>query len=117
MIHMLHITQWHPARLNQWEGRHWSVKNCLKKADREMVGTYAILVGIPKASGKRRITLTLTLSPRQRGGDPDAYWKSLLDALAACGLLVDDNRQNVELAPVLFQRGKERATTIVLEDL
>ena len=59
----------------------------LKKADREVVGLHARLSGIPPATGRRRVSLVLTLAPRQRGGDPDAYWKSTLDALTACGLL------------------------------
>jgi len=32
-------------------------------------------------------------------------------------MLRDDNRQNCELAPVGFARGKNRETTIYLEDL
>jgi hypothetical protein len=48
---------------------------------------------------------------------PDSYWKSLLDALVHAGLLVDDNRQHVQLGEVEFERGTARATTITLEDL
>jgi hypothetical protein len=116
MRHVLDIPGWLPCRLNQLLG-HWHNRHRLKKADRETVGLYARLAGIPRARGKRRVSLVLTLAPRQRAADPDAFHKSLLDALTACGLLVDDNRQGCELGSVTFQRGRQKATTIILEDL
>ena len=115
--HVLTIDGGHPARLNQWDGRHWSVRARLKRRDRETVGLYARLAAIPPAAGRRRVSLRLTLAPRQRAGDPDSYWKSLLDALVHAGLLVDDNRQSVELGEVTFERGSIRRTAIVLEDV
>lgn len=72
---------------------------------------------VPKAAGKRRVKLTIVLGPRQRGGDPDAYWKSTLDALARAGLILDDNRQGVELASVAYERGTRKATVIGLTDV
>jgi hypothetical protein len=116
-VYTLTIPGWQPARVNQWDGRHWAVRARAKKADRELVGAYARLAGIPPASGKRRVSLTLTLAPRQRAGDPDAYFKSLLDALVHAGPLLDDNRQGVELGGVEFERGAEHATRVLLEDL
>lgn len=111
------IPDWLPARVNQWDGRHWAVRAKLKKADRELVAVYAHQAGIPLATVPRRVVLRLTLAKGQRGGDVDAFWKSTLDALVACGLLVDDNRQSVVLAPVEYQRGPRRRTEIVLEDM
>jgi len=111
------IPDWHPAKLNALYAGHWARRARLKKADRELVGIYARQAAIPPATGKRRVQLVLTLAPRQRAGDPDAYWKSMLDALTATGLLVDDNRQHVELAPVEFERGRAKATTILLADV
>ncbi len=113
MAYRLVIPDWHPAKLNALYAGHWARRARLKKADRELVGIYARQAAIPPATGKRRVQLVLTLAPRQRAGDPDAYWKSMLDALTATGLLVDDNRQHVELAPVEFERGRAKATTIL----
>jgi hypothetical protein len=113
----LTIPGWHPCRLNALVGCSWRKRHRLKRADRELVAGYAHLAGIPPAVVKRRVSLRLTLAPGQRAADPDAYWKSVLDALTACGLLVDDNRQGVELGGVAFERGPARATAIVLEDL
>ncbi len=117
MSHKLVIEGWHPARLNLLLGGHWSQGHRLKRADRQMIALAAKLQGIPPATGKRRVSLTLTLAPRQRAGDPDSYFKSLLDALTHAGLLLDDNRQGVELGKVTFERGPVRQTTVLLEDL
>jgi hypothetical protein len=114
--HEFTVPGWHPARLNQLLG-HWARAHRLKKTDGEIIALHAHLAGIPRASGRRRVSLTITLAPRQRAGDPDCYWKSALDGLVRAGLLVDDNRQNVELGPVEFDRGPARATTVLLEEV
>ena len=117
MIYTLRIDNWHPRRLNELLAVHWSKAGQLKKADQQLVAAMSLNARIPRATGKRRVRLHLILAPRQRGADPDAYWKSLLDALTSCGLLVDDNRQHVELTMPTFARGKRRETIITLEDL
>lgn len=61
--------------------------------------------------------MTIQLGKGQRAADPDGQWKVTLDALVKAGLLVDDNRQGVELMPVQFTRGAIKATEIVLEDM
>jgi Holliday junction resolvase RusA-like endonuclease len=116
-LHRLVIPAWHPARLNQWDGRHWSTRSRAKRCDRSIVAGYALQQRIPPATGKRRVSLVITLAPRQRAGDPDAYFKTVNDALVHAGLLLDDNRQGVELGTVEFLRGLARETEIVLEDL
>jgi hypothetical protein len=113
----LTVPDWQPARLNQFVGRHWSSGHRLKKADRLLLAGHAMAAGIPPASGKRRVSLCITLSARQRAGDPDAYWKSVLDGLVAARLLIDDNRQHAQLGTVEFLRGDARQTTIILEEL
>lgn len=115
--HNLLIPNWTPAGLNQWQGRHWSVGHKLKKADREIVGWYAQQAGIPLATCQRRVSVKITLTPRQRACDPDAPLKSLLDALVACGLLLDDNPKWCVLGSVTFDQGAERQTEIILEDV
>jgi hypothetical protein len=111
------IPDWRPALLNTLLGCHRWKRGRLKKCDRQLIGFYARLAGVPKAEGKHRVSLLLTLGPRQRAGDPDAYWKSVLDGLVHAGLLADDNRQGVELGRVAFDRGARMETTIVLEDV
>jgi hypothetical protein len=116
-VHSLVIPNWHPRRLNELVGCSWQKRHRLKREDRELVAGYARLAGNPLAVVKRRVSLKLTLAPGQRAGDVDSYWKSLLDSLVCAGLLVDDDRQHVELGAVDFDHGAERETMIVLEDL
>ena len=117
------IPNWHPSRLNQLLNSHWAKAGRLKKQDRKMIAAYAKmnrLTGAIRVEGlgiKRRVELHLTLAPRQRAGDPDAYWKSTLDALVKCGLLVDDNRQWCEIVSPTFERGPAQATRITLTDI
>lgn len=108
------IPNWHPTPLNKLIGGHWGSASKRKKADRNIITCYTH--HLPKAHGKRRVTLTITLGKGQRGCDPDAYWKSLLDALVHAGQLVDDSPKWVELAPVIFNRSQV-ASTIQLEDI
>jgi hypothetical protein len=112
------IPGWHPTRLNRLIGCHWATAARLKKADRRRVwvAVHEAQVTIP-ARCKRRVTLRITLAPKQRGADPDAFWKSTLDALVAAKALTDDNRQGVELMPVEYVRGGARMTTLVIEDV
>ncbi len=117
MIHKLVIPGWHPCRLNELIGVHWATRVKLKRGDLDLVAAYAKMQSIPPATGRRRVSLRLTLAPRQRAGDPDAYWKSTLDALAASKLLVDDSRTWCELGEITFERGSERKTVIELEDI
>jgi Holliday junction resolvase RusA-like endonuclease len=112
----LDIPRWHPAPLNKLMKGHWSNGHHLKKVDRAMVAAYAS--GVPKAEGRRRVSLHIILDKGQRACDPDSYQKSLNDALVHAGMLVDDNRQHVELAPVTFSRDPAAwGTRIMLEDL
>lgn len=116
MTYKLRIDSWHPARLNQLM-RGWRTAHRLKKVDRNLISSYCIINRIPLANGPREVGITITLGPRQRAADPDAYWKSALDALVNANMLIDDNRQYCRCLPVEFERGTERATLITLRDL
>lgn len=117
MKHTLTIAGWQPTRLNVLIHSHWRAAQKLKDFDTSVIMVEARSQRIPKAEGRRRVSLLITLAPRQRAGDVDAFWKSTLDALKRAGLIIDDNRQWCELAPVEFARGGAKATTITLEDL
>ena len=116
MIHILDIPKWHPTRLNQLLG-HWSKPHKRKKADRLIVWQSSLASKIPKATGKRRLTLHIILKKWQRGADPDGYFKSLNDALVHAGLLKNDSKEWVELSPVIYSRGENWGSRIILEDL
>lgn len=111
----LFIPCWHPIALNKLMG-HWAERAKRKAGDRAII--WGESYGARRATGKRRVSLEIILGHKQRGCDPDAYWKSLLDALVHAKLLINDNRQNCELGPVTFSRDAKRwGTRVTLEDL
>jgi hypothetical protein len=117
----LRIKNWHPARLNQFVGRHWSAAHKLKKLDREIV---SLAVGptckYAHFHHRRRVSLRIVLKPGQRKCDPDAYWKSLLDALVATHVLRDDSDRWCVLGEVTFTRAKQGGwwgTVATIEDI
>ncbi len=116
MIYTVTIPKWHPTSLNKLLSLHWARRTKAKQSDYDLVAWYCNEALVPKATGKRRIGLRLILGKGSRAPDPDNMLKVLLDALVACGRLVDDNRQYCELLPAEFERG-ERATVITLEDV
>lgn len=112
------IPRWHPTPLNKLLTNHWSEGARLKKNDKHMVSMYAREHRTAGPIGKRRVTLSIVLGKGQRKCDPDAYWKSLLDALVHAKQLINDNDAGVELGPVQFRRQREKwGSLIVLEDL
>ena len=84
-IYTLDIPRWHPAPLNKLMEGHWSNGHRLKKIDKAMIAAYS--TNIPKAEGKRRVSLHIILDKGQRAPDPDAFFKSLNDALVAAKLV------------------------------
>ncbi len=112
--HEFTVIRWQPTPLNRLMTCHWANAGRMKKLDLMVIEVASS--GLPRAKGKRRVRMTITLAKRQRAPDPDSLWKATLDALVHCGMLTDDNRQGVELDPVEFMRGTEQATTILLMD-
>lgn len=112
----IRIPGWMPTPLNRLMAQHWAKAARLKKADAAILFTYADQYAIPRATGKRSVELLVVLPPRQRAPDPDALWKSLLDAAVHAGLLVNDSHHWVEAAPVQFARGDKLTTYLTLTD-
>ncbi len=113
----VHIPNWHPTRLNQLLNSHWAVAARYKRHDADIIAASVLGAGVPKADrSRRRVSVEIVLGPRQRGGDPDCYWKSLLDGLVKCGLLKDDSKEWLECGEVIFSRGPRPATVIKIEN-
>lgn len=118
MSYVITISEWNPATINQLLAGHWSKGAKLKKHDKRIVWTASLECKVPKATVKRLVGLTINLGKGQRACDPDAYWKSLLDALVKCGMLVNDSPKWVELLPVKYTRdGGKKHTIITLTDM
>lgn len=117
MLHRIVCPNWRPTPDNNLtDGSHWAKKHRLKKQDKAMIKTYAMLANVLRATGKRLVSLEITLSGRQQEADPLAYGKSLNDALVSCGMLIDDSDRYMVWGGVTYSRG-EPQTVIVLEDL
>ena len=112
MIHILEIDNWHPVSINKLLGTHPCKRSKLKRRDSDTVRVFAVSRNIPRALGKRGVTVIF----RGLKGDVDNRIKSLLDSLVVCGLLIDDNQQFLELGPIHAERGAA-STVIILEDI
>ena len=83
-----------------------------------MVATYARMAKIPAATGKRQVSLHVTLGKGMREFDADAWAKSVCDALVHAGMLIDDTSQWVEIGPLTFSRDpKSWGSSIILKDV
>ena len=116
MTYRITIPDFRFTPLNQL-GWHWGKRSRLKKQDRDFVWAYSLLLGIPQATTKRRVSLEITITGRQQETDPDALWKSCLDALVKNSRLMDDSAKWCELGTVTYTRGEKTETVIVLEDI
>lgn len=113
--HVLTIDDWRPVGLNLLLRSHWGKRARLKRLDRETVAVYALNARVPRATGRRRVSVAVTTAATPP--DADNLLKSLLDALTACGLIVDDSPEWCELGAVAVARGKADRTVVTLEDL
>jgi hypothetical protein len=103
-----------PATVNELTRGHFRERIRLAEADKEIVGFYARQQGIPLAEKKRRVGVKISKPGRKC--DVDAYFKSLLDALVAHSLLVNDSPAWCELSTWEIVRGP-RETVVTLEDV
>jgi len=106
-----------PTPLNKLLGGHWARGHRAKKQDAARLSHEVAIQGIPAAREKRAVSLLIVLPKGRRAPDPDAFWKSTLDALVQAGALVNDSSRWIELGPVEFARGERLATYLTLEML
>lgn len=73
---------------------------------------------IPKATGRRRVTLRVNYSlPSRRPPDPDNIKKYTLDSLVRMGLLVDDSYEFCESLPGPPRKCNVPGVVLVIEDI
>ncbi len=116
----LTLEAWTPPSCNRlWKAGHWSVGHRLKRDAAAVVAVALLLAAppVPRATGRRRVGVAVTVSGRSGLPDPDNLWKVLLDALVAHGLVVDDSSAWCELGGVTVGRAAARRTVITLEDI
>jgi Holliday junction resolvase RusA-like endonuclease len=89
----------------------------LKRRDRQWLALACRNAEVKPASGKRRVSLTVLLAKGTRRRDPDAWWKSILDALVHARALLNDSGAWVELGPVKDVRADRNGMVLLIEDL
>ena len=112
----MEIPGWMPTTLNEMKG-HWAKGHRLKQNDKEVVWLAVRQGGVPAATTRRKVSMLIVLSKGQRTPDPDAFDKSLRDALVACGALKNDSAKWVVGEDPRFARGKSLVTFLTLEDV
>jgi hypothetical protein len=100
----LWIPWWFPTTSNKLLTCHWAKAGRMKQADKDMIAAYFSRSGIPTALMKRRVDLHCIVPAGKRREDEDAFWKSGLDALVACGALKDDSPRWCEKGRVYWSR-------------
>jgi Holliday junction resolvase RusA-like endonuclease len=115
--HRLVLDGWRPWPLNRLLRMHWSRRLRALKGDAAVVAAEALRQGVPRAAGRRRVSLTVLHRAGRSKPDGDALWKGLLDALVKCGRLMDDGPAHCELGPVGYEVAPRKGLVVVLEDL
>jgi hypothetical protein len=113
----LAVDGWLPPSLNVLLRMHWARRAKLKSGVYLLVWVLGREAGIPPATGKRRVSLRLTVVNRSHAMDPDNALKVLMDACVQAKFLVDDRAEFCELGRVEIVKGARKRTEIVLEDL
>jgi hypothetical protein len=108
------IERWTPPSVNRLLTSHWAVAAKLKKTAAELIAYEAR--NVPRATGKRRVSMSLTIPHGGHRLDPDNAWKAVLDALKHAGMILDDGADQCELGSVVVAKG-QRSTAIMLEEV
>ena len=111
---ILNIPGWRPALANELD-RGWRQAHKLKTRDYDNCYRAMIAYAVPAAAGPRSV-LCFIAGPFRRLPDPDAPWKSLLDALKRAGAIKDDSAQWCRFSPAVFSRARAIETTLIIED-
>lgn len=117
MTQTLSLDGWLPVNLNTLMRMHRHARSKALHADAQVIGAEAHSQGLVKAAGRRRVGMLIRYARGKTPVDPDAYFKSVLDALRKCGLLLEDNRHAVELGSVSYEEAPRKGLVITLEDL
>jgi hypothetical protein len=111
----MEVPGWRPVLDNELK-RNPLAAHSLKRRDADQIAIAKMVYGVPNATRRRRLTLSITNRFGRFPDDP-APFKSLWDALVTNHLLVDDSRKWLEMVyPPTYERGAKQ-TVIILEDL
>lgn len=106
-----------PMSMNQRERvSYWTRKRELDQTA-SALHYLAVEAGIPPATGRREVTVTIHKSMRSRRADDpanrDSRAKAPLDALVRCGLLVDDSDEWLAWGGVIEGEKRKLVETVI----
>ena len=110
------IPGWRPPSLNSLMRGNLRARMRIEKGCHRVVGQACREQGVPPATARRRVSLSIGLGPGQREFDRDSPYKALFDSLVACKALVSDRVAGVEIGYLEFYRARQGITTIILEE-
>ena len=123
LVQSMWVERWLPRSLNKMLG-HYMARSRQKKEDRKRLAFEAMIQGIVRATGRRRVDLLVILPPKVRRIDKDNARKSLNDGLTHCGAILGDSPNLLAEGCVSFSRAEVLAgeeptwgTVIVLTDM
>lgn len=90
-----------PLSLNRLLNMHWARRQQHKRVLTEYALAGALAMGIPPASGKRRVYIQFVF-PDHRVRDKDNFLKHIMDALRDSRMIVDDSPEYVDVVGVEF---------------
>lgn len=109
------VSGWRPPSLNELMRGSIARRIALGKSSRQTIADACN--GLPRAIGKRCVSLMIEWPSGQRRHDPDAFWKALGDGLTDARQLVNDSYEWVRWGGVLYARADTLATTIFIEEI
>jgi len=112
----LKLEGWLPHSLNKLMNSHWAVRRGLKQGDKDQIRKACLVYGVPKAEGRRHVSVLIVLPKGRRALDADNVYKGMLDGLVEAEVLRNDSHVWCTWSPVHYARGDRLVTFITLED-
>ena len=113
----VHLDDWHPTTLNELiRLRHWGQRKRRKEADMAHLMVACQNARIPKAKGKRRLSLVWHLPKGGKRRDEDNVFKTLNDCLVVLGMLKNDSPVWLERGGIEYRREGRKGLTVILEE-
>lgn len=113
----IEIPGWTPPSLNSLLYAHWTTARRTKQKAMATVAACCLETRVTRATGRRRVAITVTVKQSSHMLDADNVPKSILDGLTHVGALVDDRSEWCELVAPRVTVGPQKKTVIVLEEI
>ena len=116
---ILYLPNYTPTSVNKLLSMHWGSRGKVKRGDMDIIAHFASVQKLPRATGRRKVTIRVVWPRGARMPDPDNIKKVLLDGFVAASLLVDDSIKWCQVEPIEYFRhaGEVREVFAIFEDI